>query len=202
MWELGPPGRPGHRSRWQPLGRDVTCQAEESLVPRLEGAACLNANKFCLRTVAGCACVCMCVFNSGMNLILIPPTLGMANSCLNDLSSGFKIASICSLSEPAPARLLRGSGLTVPGASVVALEVGPNVGLAGLEPALSPGPPPASRDFCDFVCSTGGCGPTTPAVPCVGTRSAHSCGRSDRSHEVTDCKHTPSTPRMLPGCVA
>lgn len=47
-------------------------------------------------------CVCMCVFNSGMNLILIPPTLGMGNSCLNELNSGFKIASICSQSEPAP----------------------------------------------------------------------------------------------------
>lgn len=46
--------------------------------------------------------VCMCVFNSGMNLILIPPTLGMGNSCLNELNSGFKIASICSPSEPAP----------------------------------------------------------------------------------------------------
>lgn len=37
-----------------------------------------------------------------MNLILIPPTLGMGNSCLNELNSGFKIASICSQSEPAP----------------------------------------------------------------------------------------------------
>lgn len=46
----------------------------------------------------------MCVFNSGMNLILIPPTLGMGNSCLNELNSGFKIASICSPSELAPAK--------------------------------------------------------------------------------------------------
>lgn len=52
--------------------------------------------------VAGYVRVYVCVFNSGMNLILIPPTLGMGNSCLNELNSGFKIASICSQPEPAP----------------------------------------------------------------------------------------------------
>lgn len=73
----------------------------QSRVPGFGGTACLNTNKFCLQTVAGVR-VCMCVFNSGMNLILILPTLGMGNSCLNELNSGFKIASICSPSEPAP----------------------------------------------------------------------------------------------------
>lgn len=99
--ESGPMGHAGHRPHCQLLGGDGACQAEAEPRPRPRSAACRNANKFCLQTVAGVR-VCMCVFNSGMNLILIPPTLGMGNSCLNELNSGFKIASICSPSEPAP----------------------------------------------------------------------------------------------------
>lgn len=103
-------GRRGSLAPWGTLatGPAANCWAvmglvrrRQSHVPGLGGAACRNANKFCLQTVAGVR-VCMCVFNSGMNLILIPPTLGMGNSCLNELNSGFKIASICSPSEPAP----------------------------------------------------------------------------------------------------
>lgn len=171
------------------------------MVFRLEGVVCLNVNKFCFRTVAGCACVCMCVFNFGMNLILISSILGMVNSCFNDLSSGFKIASICSLFELAFARLFRGFGFTVSGVSVVVLEVGSNVGLVGLELVLLLGFLFVFRDFCDFVCSIGGCGFITSVVFCVGIRSVYSCGRFDRFYEVTDCKYIFFIFRMFFGCV-
>lgn len=106
--------------------------------------------------------VCMCVFNSGMNLILIPPTLGMGNSCLNELNSGFKIASICSQSELAPAeaaRRLWGSQFGGP------LGMVQDMGLAGPRSRFKAGP--ATRqvtspwNFCCFVCKNRVCLPTT-----------------------------------------
>lgn len=93
------------RAQLAAAGRDVTCQVEAEPRPGPKAQLAQMLTSPASKWWRG-LCVWMCVFNSGMNLILISPTLGMGNSCLNELNSGFKIASICSSLSQHPQRPL------------------------------------------------------------------------------------------------